>query len=103
MTSKRSCSARSPLRFRVELERVYESLLESPQLYPTDYKNFHRALLRRFPYPVFYVVDPPILLVIGVVHQAGRGRRGNDADRNNPSRKTKQQRLRGPGPQSHSL
>lgn len=57
-------------RFEAELESIYAAVLEHPQMYPTVYKNFRRALLRRFPYAVFYVVESPILLIAGVVHQS---------------------------------
>lgn len=39
-------------------------------MYPRVYKNFHRALLNRFPYSVFYVIEPDVVLIVGVVHQA---------------------------------
>ena len=63
----------SPLlvvRFGLELERIYSSILEYPQLYPIVYKNFRRGLIRRFPYSVFYVVEESAIVIMGVVHQA---------------------------------
>lgn len=39
-------------------------------MYPTVYRRFHRALLRRFPYSVFYLIEPAFILIVGVVHQA---------------------------------
>jgi toxin ParE1/3/4 len=66
----RGISPRLPVRFGVELERIYTSILEHPLMYPVVYKNFHRALLRRFPYSVFYIIDPPVVLIVGVVHQS---------------------------------
>ena len=59
-----------PDRFRAELEGIYESVLEHPEMYPAVYRRFHRALLRKFPYSVFYVVLPDAILIAGVVHQA---------------------------------
>lgn len=59
-----------PARFAAELERVYAAIGEYPQMYPVVYKNFRRALLRRFPYSVFYAVERSFALVVGVVHQA---------------------------------
>jgi plasmid stabilization system protein ParE len=58
-----------PERFAAELERTYAAIREYPQMYPVVYENFRRALLRRFPYSVFYVVEQSIV-VVGVVHQA---------------------------------
>lgn len=39
-------------------------------MYPVVYKTFRRALLRTFPYSVFYVVEESLILIVGVVHQA---------------------------------
>jgi plasmid stabilization system protein ParE len=66
----RDISPRLPVRFGIELETAYASILDHPQLYPLVYKNFRRALLNRFPYSVFYVVEPSVLLIVAVVHQA---------------------------------
>lgn len=63
-------SPRLRVRFGIELEAVYSTILEHPEMFPVVYKNFRRALLQRFPYSVFYVVDAPVLLIVGVVHQA---------------------------------
>lgn len=57
-------------RFSVEIERVYANIVDYPQMYPRVYKNIRRALLRRFPYSVFYVVGESFILIVGVVHQA---------------------------------
>jgi toxin ParE1/3/4 len=57
-------------RFANELETAYASIVDHPELYPTVYKNFRRALLKRFPYSVFYVVAAPVVLIVGVVHQS---------------------------------
>lgn len=59
-----------PARLRVELDDVNASILEHPELHPVVYRNFRRALLRKFPYSVFYVVDGDVVLVVGVVHQS---------------------------------
>lgn len=63
-------SAALTSRFELELERIYTNLLDYPQMYPVVYKNFRRALLRRFPYSVFYIDEKSFILVVGVVHQA---------------------------------
>jgi plasmid stabilization system protein ParE len=57
-------------RFGVELERVYSNILDYPQMYPAVYKKFRRALLRKFPYSIFYIVHESSVLIIGVVHQS---------------------------------
>ena len=57
-------------RFGAELERVYSLIGEYPQMYPIVYRNFRRALLRKFPYSVFYIVEDAVILIVAVVHQA---------------------------------
>jgi plasmid stabilization system protein ParE len=66
----RGASPSLPSRFKLELENVYASILEHTQMYPVVHKNIRRALLRRFPYSVFYVVERPIVLIVGVVHHS---------------------------------
>ena len=66
----RARSEELPVRFRAELEAVYGSIVEYPDMYPVVYRRFRRALLRKFPYSVFYVVEPAAIVVMGVVHQA---------------------------------
>lgn len=66
----RRVAPRLSARFGIELETVYASMLDHPESYPVVYKNFRRALLKRFPYSVFYIVEPPVVLIVGVVHQA---------------------------------
>jgi plasmid stabilization system protein ParE len=59
-----------PNRFGAEIEDVYASIIEHPEMYPLVYRRLHRAIMRRFPYSVFYVVDAGAIVVIGVIHQA---------------------------------
>jgi len=66
----RRISPKLAVRFGVELEGVYSSTLDHPEMYPVVYKNFRRVLLHRFPYSVFYVLERPVVLIVGVVHQA---------------------------------
>jgi hypothetical protein len=51
----RDISPQLVVRFGIELERIYSLILEYPQMYPVVHKNFRRALIRRFPYSVFYI------------------------------------------------
>lgn len=59
-----------PARYEADLEHVYSSILDHPEFWPVVYRRFHRALLRKFPYSVFYVVETDAIVVMGVVHQA---------------------------------
>jgi toxin ParE1/3/4 len=57
-------------RFRLELEETYLRISEHPEIHPLVYRSFRRALLRHFPYSVYYVVHEDAAVVVGVVHQA---------------------------------
>ena len=57
-------------RFEAELERVYSRMVEYPEMHPVVHRTFRRALLRKFPYSVFYIVEKSFVLVVGVVHQS---------------------------------
>jgi toxin ParE1/3/4 len=66
-------------RFGDALEGIYASIVEYPEMYPVVHKNLRRALIRRFPYSVFYIVEKPIILIVGVVHQSRDESPGNVA------------------------
>jgi plasmid stabilization system protein ParE len=56
-------------RFRTEVDAVTERMSGNPLQFPVIYKNVRRALLRRFPYSLFFVIaDNASLLVIACFH-----------------------------------
>lgn len=51
------------------LRAFYASAAEiarTPNLYPKIYKNFHRKLLKRFPYVVYFLVESETVIVYGL-------------------------------------
>jgi plasmid stabilization system protein ParE len=54
--------------FRVELQAAFERVAGDPALYQVVHRNTRRALLRRFPYGVFYRVYPEVIVVVAVMH-----------------------------------
>ena len=40
----------------------------NPRQFPVVHKNIHRALLRRFPYALMFVIDDGTLVVIACFH-----------------------------------
>ncbi len=42
----------------------------TPNRYPKIYKNFHRSLLKRFPYAVYFYVNKKEIIVYGIFHCA---------------------------------
>ncbi len=43
------------------LETCFLDIQDNPLAYPTVYKNFHRYLLQKFPYGIFYLVEEGLL------------------------------------------
>lgn len=41
-----------------------------PNLYPKIYKDFHRKLLKRFPYAVYFIIESEAVIVYGLFHCA---------------------------------
>ena len=58
------------LQFRSALDSTLSSIEENPLLYAQVYRNLRRALVRRFPYGVFYVPRNEALFVVAVFHTA---------------------------------
>ena len=54
--------------FLDEVTRILEILNEKPRLYPQVHKNLHRAMLRRFPFGIFYHVDSEGIIIVAVMH-----------------------------------
>jgi len=50
------------------IDASIERIQNNPQHYPIVYKNIHRAVVRRFPFAVFYEVTESEIRVIGVFH-----------------------------------
>lgn len=56
--------------FITELDTVYERLEETPLIYADIHRGVRRALIRRFPLAVFYLVTEIEVRVLGVVRMA---------------------------------
>ena len=54
--------------FRQAIDALVERMSGNPRQFPVVYKNVRRALLRRFPYSLFFVLDKDVLLVIACFH-----------------------------------
>jgi plasmid stabilization system protein ParE len=56
-------------RFRVAVEAVIERMSANPRQFPVIYKDVRRALLRRFPYALMFVIEADeTLMVIACFH-----------------------------------
>jgi plasmid stabilization system protein ParE len=54
--------------FLDEVESLTRTLAEQPLAFPLLYRNTRRALLRRFPFALFYRVMEQRVLVLAVLH-----------------------------------
>lgn len=56
--------------FLSSVEESFERISNNPFLYPDVHRGIRRALLRRFPYGVFYLVIDDWVSVLAVLHAA---------------------------------
>lgn len=54
--------------FLLSVDAVLHAILRHPQQYPQVHRIVRRALLRRFPYEVFFVEDDERVAVLSVFH-----------------------------------
>ncbi len=54
--------------FLVSFETIISSIDAHPEAFPEVHSRIRRALLRRFPYCVFYTVDSDGAVVLGCFH-----------------------------------
>lgn len=56
------------LQFAKITDACLESIRRNPQRYPRVYKHIQRALLKRFPFAVFFLVRSEAIIVVGCIH-----------------------------------
>ena len=56
------------VQFLAQLRAAYERILDGPLKYQDLRSGIRRALLRRFPYAVYFALDAEIIVVIAVLH-----------------------------------
>ena len=54
--------------FLMSIDAALSSIQRTPEMYPIVYKNVRRALVRRFPYGIFYLVEEDRIVVLGILH-----------------------------------
>lgn len=50
------------------IDACLSSIGRNPQAYPLVYKQARRALMRRFPYGILYVIDQDVIVVLACFH-----------------------------------
>jgi plasmid stabilization system protein ParE len=56
--------------FGYEIDLVVSSLAERALAFPAIHREVRRALIKRFPYGVFFVASDDLVVVLAVLHQA---------------------------------
>ena len=64
--------------FVLELERTEAHLASHPELYQRVEGEIRRAVLRRFPYSLFYVIEIDLVLVLTCMHHHQKPRSRGD-------------------------
>jgi toxin ParE1/3/4 len=54
--------------FREAVDGSIRSLAESPRIYPVVYRGARRALVRRFPYSIYFVLAADAVFVLACLH-----------------------------------
>lgn len=55
-------------RFLLSVEAALSTIRRNPRAFPVVHKQVRRALLRRFPYGVFYLSDAETVVIVAVFH-----------------------------------
>ncbi len=54
--------------FLLNIDAAFHAILRHPQQFPLVHKNLRRALIRRFPYQVFFLIEDRRIVVLAVFH-----------------------------------
>lgn len=54
--------------FLTELRATFSRIEDGPQRFPVVFRNVRRAILRRFPFGVFFIVEAERALVLAITH-----------------------------------
>jgi plasmid stabilization system protein ParE len=54
--------------FGAQVDAAMELIADNPMQYQILYRNIRRAILRKFPYGVFYRIDGTDIVVFAIVH-----------------------------------
>lgn len=57
------------------IDAALAAIQRHPELFPDVHQGIRRALLRRFPYALFYVVEPQRIQVLACMHHRQHPRR----------------------------
>lgn len=58
-----------PFRFETELDSILNRILRNPNQFPQVSGVLQRALMKRFPYSIYFTVNDDTVYVVRVLHQ----------------------------------
>ncbi len=53
-----------------ELDRVFAEIVANPEAFARVHRELRRALVRRFPYGIFYALETNRVVVVAILHTA---------------------------------
>ena len=56
--------------FALELSSSMDRIIETPHLYTELYRGIRRALIKRFPYGIYYFLNEKDIIVFAILHLA---------------------------------
>ena len=56
--------------FLEALDDIFNQIIDNPDLFPRDFEEVRKALLRKFPFSVYYEVIEEQIFVYSVFHQS---------------------------------
>jgi plasmid stabilization system protein ParE len=54
--------------FLLNVDATFHSIIRNPLQFPVVHKNIHRALTRRFPYQILFLIEKHRIVVLAVFH-----------------------------------
>ena len=54
--------------FRAEIDSVVQRMADNPRQFPVVFKTLRRARAKKFPYALFFLIEPDALLVVACFH-----------------------------------
>lgn len=57
------------MEFSAAFDQLINQIAESPKQFAVVYQNLRKAKLMRFPYALYYQLEPPVIDIVAVFHQ----------------------------------
>ena len=54
--------------FLLSLDAKINAIQRNPKQFPIKYKNIRRALIDRFPYGIFYIIENETIYILAIIH-----------------------------------